>query len=107
MEELKLLLELVANLPAMAMWVLIGLFAYKVVIVGSIYGVIRLGITKTHDWLTRDKQWRIAGKPISAEVAAALQEQIERIAGSGPYSYIRSSQVEQLRKAIDAMGGTK
>ncbi len=35
MEELKLLIEMVADLPQMALWVLVGFFVYKVVIVGS------------------------------------------------------------------------
>ena len=52
MDELKLLIEMVANLPQMAIWVLVAFWAYKVVVIGSIYGVIRLAIVKLHDWLT-------------------------------------------------------
>ena len=51
MEELKMLVQMVADLPNAALWVIAALFAYKVCIVGSIYGVIRLAIVKTHDWL--------------------------------------------------------
>jgi len=49
MDELKLLIDMVANLPTLAVWVLVGYLAYKVVVVGSIYGVIRLLIIKGHD----------------------------------------------------------
>lgn len=41
-EELKELVGLVNSLPQLALWVAIGFWAYKVIIVGSIYGVIRL-----------------------------------------------------------------
>lgn len=57
MDELKLLVELVADLPQMALWVLAGFFVYKITVVGSIYGVARLLITKIHCWIIslRDK----------------------------------------------------
>ena len=41
MEELKLLINMVEKLPALAIWVGVIFFAYKVVVVGSVYGIIR------------------------------------------------------------------
>lgn len=69
MEELKLLIEMVSDLPAMAIWVLVGFFVYKVVIVGSVYGVIKLGITKIHDVLQgmSDRAVKIAEQEASIE----------------------------------------
>lgn len=49
MEELKILVGMVKDLPAMALWIIAGFFAYKVFIVGSIYGVIKLGINRVYD----------------------------------------------------------
>lgn len=46
---------MVADLPQMALWVLIGFFIYKVIIIGSIYGVIRFVTTKLHDYLVTRK----------------------------------------------------
>lgn len=56
MDELKLLIDMVAHLPQMALWVLIGFLAYKLAVIGSIYGTIRLLIVKAHDWATKRKQ---------------------------------------------------
>ena len=41
LSELQALVELVKTLPHLALWVAIGFWAYKVIIIGSIYGVIR------------------------------------------------------------------
>lgn len=35
MDELKLLIEMVSNLPSLAVWVLVGYLAYKVAVVGG------------------------------------------------------------------------
>ena len=51
MEELKLLISMVNDLPALATWVLVGYLIYKITVIGSIYGVIRLLIVKMHDAL--------------------------------------------------------
>lgn len=98
MEELKILLEMVASLPEMALWVVIALFAYKVVVIGSIYGIIRLAILKIHDWLTKPRLFKIGSKAINEETAEALQVQIQRICSTG---YYHMSDVHKLRDALD------
>lgn len=57
MEELKILVSMVANLPNTALWVIAFLFAYKVSIVGSIYGVIRLAIQRLYEWGTSPNRY--------------------------------------------------
>lgn len=52
METLKVLADIAKDLPETALWVILGFFIYKSFIVGSIYGVARLAISKTHDVLT-------------------------------------------------------
>ena len=101
MDELKLLIEMVAGLPSLAVWVLVGYLAYKVVVVGSIYGVIRLLIIKLHDWLTKPRvvALKIGAKPIDESTAEALNAQIARIS-SGHYFHM--SDVQKLREALDA-----
>ena len=49
MEELKLLVESIANLPDLAIWVIAMYFFFKLAIVGSIFGVARLFINKIYD----------------------------------------------------------
>lgn len=102
MDELKLLIDMVANLPSMALWVLAGFFAYKVCIIGSIYGVIRLAIIKMHDWLTHPKtvQFKFDGITVNEEVAAHLRAQIARVVDG---SYMHVSDVMKLKNAIDLM----
>jgi hypothetical protein len=113
MEELKLLIGMVADLPALAIWVLVAFYAYKVMIVGSIYGVIRFAIEKTHSWLTTPKhqmtevdiRGTLEGMCLTTQGAhRALFAQLERVrgqrTGSGPY--IHGRDVEWLRDAIDA-----
>lgn len=100
MGELKLLIEMVNNLPTLAVWVLVGYLVYKVAVIGSIYGVIRLLIVKAHDWLTAPRQMLIGTKIIDAETAEALQVQIQRLNRVG--NYIHQSDVTILKQALDA-----
>lgn len=110
MEELKLLIEMVASLPTMAMWVLVGFFAYKVIVIGSIYGLVRFAIDKLHSWLTKPKIEYKEVRPMldgmcirtSTDVLIA---QLRRLAGRGTginTEYINEQSVEWLREAIDA-----
>jgi hypothetical protein len=107
MDELKLLIEMVAKLPSMALWVLVGFWAYKVICIGSIYGVIRLAIVKTHDWLANPKSKEIRplidGLVISGCKDELLNE-IKRLRNRGYSSnseYVHGSDVAWLREAID------
>jgi hypothetical protein len=54
-DALKELIGLVKELPEFALWILLGYLLYKLFIVGSIYGIIRLGINKLHDYLVNKK----------------------------------------------------
>jgi hypothetical protein len=109
MEELKLLVDMVAGLPHMALWVIAAFWAYKVVVVGSLYGVIRLAINKTHSWLVtprielRELRPVLDGITIRAELNS-LVAQIHRLRGKGvsiESEYIHSQSVDWLRDAID------
>lgn len=113
MEELKLLVEMVSNLPSMALWVIAFFFAYKVVVVGSIYGVIRFVAEKLFTWLTTRKAREVEykemrpmldGMCIRAETDKFIA-QLNRLRGRGvkiDTEYIHSQSVDWLRDAIDA-----
>ena len=47
--------DLLKLIPETAIWIVAGLLLYKVVIVGSVFGVARLLIIKFHDWGVRPK----------------------------------------------------
>lgn len=107
MDELKLLIGMVNDLPALAIWVLVAFYAYKVVIIGSVYGVIRLAIMKMHDWLTSPKRLdvipQIEGFTIRATMPALIA-QLHRVRGkgiNGGTEYIHGADIDWLREAID------
>lgn len=111
MEDLKILVDMVSGLPDMAIWVLGAYLFYKVFIIGSIYGVIRLAINKAHSWLTTPKDSlvnhidKINDMGIIGSVSDLLG-QLRRIcnihlglenSGSG---YIHAADIDWLRDAI-------
>jgi hypothetical protein len=108
MEELKLLIGMVKDLPAMALWVLAGFWAYKVIVIGSIYGVIKFVVSKFIEWRTYTppaapvvpKEFTIGKTTINEEVAMALMGQIQRLNRAG---YIHMSDVAKLSKALDSI----
>lgn len=114
MEELRMIVEMVAKLPQTALWVLIGFWAYKVMIIGSVYGVIRFVVSKTHDYLVRRKVIPPEVKQIEVRamldglcIGSAvdpLMAQLRRLAGRNvgiKSEYIHNQSVEWLRDAID------
>lgn len=50
MEELKILVGMVADLPEMAIWVLVGFLCYKTFIIGGTLTIVRFLIDKVHNW---------------------------------------------------------
>jgi hypothetical protein len=109
MEELKMLIDMVAALPEMALWVVILFWMYKTLVLGSIYGVIRLAINKAHDVFIQrrikyvDFRPMIDGLVIQAS-CDALMTQILRLrnrAIKDNSKYIHDSDVNWLREAID------
>lgn len=99
MEELKLLVEMVANLPNGALLVLAGYLLYKLATLASIYGVIRLAIERLHSYATRPRDFKVGTAIINAEVAELLQVQLARLPRS---SYMHASDVHRLKEALDA-----
>lgn len=113
MEELKDLVNLVADLPNAALWVIAAIFGYKVIVVGSIYGVIRLAIDRLYKWAVARKAREVEYKEIRPMLDGIciqaetdrLIAQLHRLRGRGvgiDTKYIHSQSVDWLRKAIDA-----
>lgn len=101
MEELQLLVNMVANLPSMALWVLAGFFAYKTIIIGSIYGVTRLGIIKLHDVYVNRKSvisYKLdSGVTVGVSDKQALNDLLIAMADSA--GYIKYGSVRKLMEA--------
>lgn len=101
MEELKLIVDMIAGLPQMALWVLAGFWAYKVIVIGSVYGVIRLGINKAYDWLTSPRKYEFDGIVTSQSVKQALIAQMHRVQSLNQRAYFDHEHIEIMREAID------
>jgi hypothetical protein len=114
MEELRMLLETVGKLPQMALWVAIGFWAYKVVVVGSVYGVIRFVVSKGHDYLVQRKTIPPEVKRIEVRAMVdgicignavePLMAQLHRVIGRKTgidTPYVHRDSVDWLREAID------
>ena len=90
---------MVNQLPTLAIWVLVGFWCYKVVCVGSIYGIIRLAINKLHSWKTSPRDYKIKTRVADEETLHQLEIEIARIGGK--YQRIWESDVLWLREAIN------
>ena len=107
MDELKILVEMVASLPSLAVWFLVAFYVYKVAVIGSIYGVIRFCVSKFVEWKTMPpapKQFTLNGLTINENVSNLLLGQVSRLVST---SYIHSGDVAKLKAAIDVIEGMK
>jgi hypothetical protein len=98
MDELKLLIDMVANLPSMALWVLVGFWAYKVIVIGSIYGVIRFCVSKFVEWRTSPVEVSFKGISTNEETLMGIFAELRRLAGG---SYFYSTDEKKLHQAIN------
>lgn len=113
MNELKILIDALAELPDMAIWAMVLFFAYKLLVMGSIMGVIGLGLRRLFDWLELKKNpppffetvkfGDNLRKIMIKDLSDPLLSQLRRIVGKASYSseYIHESDVEWLKEAID------
>jgi hypothetical protein len=54
-EELEALAKAIAGLPHLALYAMIGFLLYKLAVIGSVYGVIKMAIDRWHSWATHEK----------------------------------------------------
>lgn len=108
MNELKLLIEMVANLPSLAVWVLVGYLCYQISIIGSIYGLARLAIDRLYRWKTTpverniDVRLLIDGMCITG-TQDKLIRQLDRVRmiRKTQLTYLFDSDIHWLEQAID------
>lgn len=101
MEELQTLVTMVAGLPTITVWILAGYLLYRLVVVGSIYGVIRLAINRYFEYKVKPVvvQHKVSNYAINEDVLHELQVQIGRLVNGS--AYIHTSDVGKLRWALD------
>lgn len=94
MEELKILIDMVSDLPEMAIWVLVLFFIYKVVIVGSIFGVIKSAIKSIEFGMQR---WHeVKTFPEHKKVVVDATTKIDRLTISGEFDFL----IDQLDRLV-------
>ncbi len=108
MEELQMLVKMVAGLPTLTVWVLFGYLIYQLSIMASIYATIRFCVTKVCEYLTvrrtvlPSQSIDIDGITITG-AKEGLKAQLKRLAGkrTGINSeYVHECSVEWLAEAI-------
>ena len=99
MNELKELVGLINSLPQIALWVMVGFWAYKVIVVGSVYGVIRLAIGKGYDAYTKPREFFLGDMCVSKAVEADLKNELARGLQYG-HAYLNVADAEWIRQAI-------
>lgn len=105
MDDLKLLVEMIAHLPSLTVWVLAGYLLYKVAVVGSVFGIIRLLIVKVYEWGTQPRrvEFMLDGLAINDWVASALKVEFARLCRDRDFKHIYHSDVDKLRGVLDTM----
>jgi hypothetical protein len=109
MDELKMLVEVVAGLPTLTVWVLVGYLVYKLAIVGSWFAIVRFCVDKLHNWMITPKTELIQRKDVLNHLVIEncfedLMVQLHRIRNKGVSynsNYIHTGDVAWLRDAID------
>ena len=118
MDELKILIGMVADLPQLAIWVLVAFYAYKVVVIGSVYGLLRfviVHISKASDRradnnravIDRDEIIKVAQmktKFVNDSTAEMLDDLLAEVIkpGAHKYNYVHDHHIQQLRDAYRA-----
>ena len=105
MEELKLLVESIAGLPDLAIWVVAMYFGFKLAVVGSIYGVVRFVTQRLHDILVSRKttikeiKMNLGGWCITSDsTPESMKRLLNKIKST---SYIHESDVKWALNALE------
>jgi len=105
------ILSIIEKVPHLAMWILVGIFLYKVIWVGSMFGVIRLAINTAYKIYEKKKEpvvevYDIGGYFIQGK---GLRDEFLRIISDfkkssqhpdSKLNYIHGNDVEWFRQAV-------
>ena len=104
-EALKEIVAIIEKLPHMALWILAGLLFYKVVIIGSWFGIAKLLIERTHSYLTRPPIPKPPEQMYLDDVLCMVPRQrlievLRKIPNLSVYRYIHASHLDWLETAV-------
>lgn len=100
MEDFKILIDMVKDLPHFALWVIAAILAYKVIVIGSIYGVIRFCVGKAVEAYSKPREYSMQGMLINDSILIPLLTQLGRLKAT---SYFHATDVAKLKTAIDLL----
>lgn len=115
-EDLKILIEAIAGLPTLAIWVIAMYFFFKIAIIGSIFGVVRLITLKVWDYFKTKKESKEVVreivrdsynvydvnlgknciKGVEEELFVLFKDMQSEIRNKDSYKYIHHSNVKEL-----------
>ncbi len=102
-EELKMILELLGDLGAYAVWVAVAYFMFKLVTLASWVLLIKYVVTKIYDYAIANKKevFKLDGHFVDSSRESFLSF-VESIKGADGIQsqYIHSSDIEFVKKAI-------
>jgi len=115
MELLDQLVKVLEQAPHLAVWVFVIIYGYKVIIVGSIYQVIRFGFTCIKDMHSKSKEALLQTNKLEAEKYVrghfiddatfedfmSLLGNLHYIDGDSMRSYIHSGAIRKLRQLVE------
>ena len=119
MEELKILVEMLSDVPNAVLWVAGGFLFYKLFIIGSVYSTIRFAIVKVPEGLQKLKQIKIQrefdekmierlrgldnriNRLVISEHHDMLIEQLQRLIEDDHRMFINRSDIKWLKEVID------
>lgn len=105
MNQLQILIDMIAGLPEFALWIVAAFLVYKIAVIGSIYGVIRLAISKLHGWaidrkkVPVDQTAKVKNIVMNDGTFDFLMSVLHKLIKSN-LSYIHDDDVEWLKDAI-------
>jgi len=108
MDVLQQLVDMVKDMPSLAIWVLAGLLMYKIVMIGSWFGIARLVILKGHECIVKPRKKEylfgshfIGGAGIANEFLGLIAS-IKNSNGSSYVSeYVHDGDLSWFREAIN------
>lgn len=100
-ELLGQLMEMIKGMPDLAVWVLAGVLLYKVVLVGSWIGVIRLLINKVYAGFTKERvvKYDINKVMLDKQAYDSFKHLMEEMNPDGLH-YVALRHVNEARKAL-------
>jgi len=103
-EALKEVLTIIEKLPHMALWILAGLLFYKIVIIGSWFGIAKLLIERLHSFAMafrlKPKQLSIADMVIDGIHEDEIRDLLRSTPLQRDLLFVHRNHIEWIKTAI-------